>query len=71
MCQFLRRLGALAFGEVGRRAHDGHPEVGTDAHRYHVLGDELRPNTCVDLLRNDVGEPVVDHNLNVDVGVLW
>lgn len=43
-----------------------------DAHRYHVLGDEFtRPNTCVDLLRNDVGEPVVDHNLNVDVGVLW
>src|SRR6185437_11542977 len=39
--QILRGLGSLAIGEVGRRGHDGHPEIGADAHGDHVLGDKL------------------------------
>ena len=71
LSQILGCLWPLAFGEVGRRAYDRHPEVGTDAHRYHVLGDELaRPDTSIHLLRHDVGEAVVDDDLYVDIGVL-
>ena len=69
LSQILGCFWPLAFGEVGRRAYDRHPEVGTDAHRYHVLGDKLaRPDTSIHLLRHDVGEAVVDDDLYMDIG---
>src|SRR5215469_15391502 len=66
--QVLGRLWPLAFGKVGRRAHDSHPQVRTDPNSYHVLGDKLAgADTCIDLLGDDVGQPVVDDNLDMNV----
>jgi hypothetical protein len=68
--QVLRSHGPFAFGEIGRRAYDGNPKVGTDPNSYHILGDELAgADTCIDLLRHDVRETVVDDDLDVDVRV--
>ena len=69
--QVLRRLGPLALGEVGGRAYHGHPEVGANPNSYHILCNKLTgADACIDLLRYDVREPVVDNDLDVKVGVL-
>ena len=68
--QILGRLGPLAFGKVRWRADDSHAEVGTDPNGYHILGDKLTgADTCIDLLRHDVGEPVIDDDLDVNIRV--
>ena len=69
--QVLGRLRSLALGEVGGRAYDGHPEVGANPNSYHILCNKLTgADACIDLLRHEVGEPVVDKDLDVNVSVL-
>src|SRR5215212_5351341 len=69
--QILWRLGSLALSEIGGGAYDRHPQVGTNPNSYHILCNKLTgPNACVDLLRHNVREPVVDYDLDVNVGIL-
>ncbi len=67
--EILGRFRPCALLEVCRRADDGHPHVRTD--RDHVLCDLFaHAHACVVPLRNDVGQTVVDDDLDVDVGVI-
>ena len=69
--KILGRLGSLASGEVGRRTDDGHPKIRTDPDSDHVFSDKFaRANACIDLLRHDVGETVVDDDLDVNIRIL-
>jgi len=70
--QVLGRPGPLAPCQVGGRAHNGHPEIGANSNGDHILCNELAwPNACIDLLRHDIGEPVIDDDLDVNVRVFW
>ncbi len=69
--QFLRRAGRWPLLEIGWRTDDGHAQVRPDAHRDHVLGDLLAaPYAGVEALGDDVGQAIVDHDLDLDVGIL-
>ena len=57
--------------EIGRRADDRHAHVRPDAHRDHVLRHLLaEPHAGVVALGDDVGQAVVDDDLDLDVGVV-
>ena len=69
--QVLRRLGGRSFGEIRLRADQGETDVGPDAHGDHVLGDLLaEAHARVITLGDDVGEAIVDDDLDLDVRVL-
>ena len=58
-------------GEVRWCADNRHTQVRTDAYRDHVFGHQLAwANARIILLRDDIGETIVDHDLHLDVGVL-
>src|SRR5436190_13785072 len=69
--EVLWRLGALALSEVGGRAYDRHPQVGANSNGYHILFDKFAwPDACIHLLRHDVSQPVVDHDLYANIRIL-
>ena len=72
MCGKVLRLPRLRpTCEVRRRTNDGHPHVRPNTHGDHVLCDLFaEPHTRVIALCNDVGEPVVDNDFDVDVRVV-
>ncbi len=54
--------------EIGRRADDRHAQVRPDAHGDHVLGhDPAEADAGVVPLRDDVGQAIVDGDLDLDV----
>ena len=56
--------------EVRLRTDDGEAKIGTDSRRNHILGQLLsHPNAGVVALGHDVGEAVIEHELDLDVGV--
>ena len=58
-------------GEVGRRTYHRHALVGADAHRDHVFVDALaEANTRVIAARDNVGQTIVDVDLDCDVGIV-
>ena len=58
-------------GEVGRRADDRHAHVRPDAHGDHVLGHLLaEAHAGVVALGDDVGQAVVDDDLDLDVRIV-
>ena len=68
--QVLRHLRARPALEVGRRADNGHAHIRTDAHGDHVLGHLLaQAHACVVALRDDVGQAIVDDDLDMDVRI--
>ena len=70
--QVLGRLGPLVPCQVGGRTHNGHPEIRANSNGDHILCDKLTgTDTCIDLLRHDVGEPVIDDDLDVNVRIFW
>jgi hypothetical protein len=57
--------------EVVRRSDDRLPHFRTDAHRDHILLDELaHPDTGIETCAHDVGEALVSHEFDCDVGIL-
>ena len=57
--------------EVGRATDDRHAHVRPDAHGDHVLGHLLaEANAGVVALGHDVGQAVVDDDLDLDVRIL-
>ena len=68
--QVLRRPRRRAAREIGGRADHRHAQVRPDAHGDHVLGDLLaEPHAGVEALGDDVGQAVVDDELDRDVGI--
>ena len=54
-----------------RAPHHGHAHVRPDAHRDHVLGHLLAAaHAGVEALGDDVGQAVVDDDLDLDVGIV-
>ena len=63
--------GRVRAREVRRRADHRHAHVRTDAHRDHVFGHLLaETNAGVVALGDDVGQAVVDDDLDLDVRVV-
>ena len=57
--------------EVGRRPDNRHAQIGADPDGDHILVNMLaRADACVVMFCDDVGEPVVDCDLDFDVRVL-
>ena len=57
--------------EVARRRHHGHPHLRADLHGDHVVGDLLaHPDPGVKSLGDDVGQAVIDDDLDLYVGML-
>ncbi len=57
--------------EIGWRAHHRHAQVGSDTHGDHVLRNLLAAaHAGVIALRDNVGQSVVDDDLDLDIGVL-
>ena len=68
--EVLRRLRLRLPAEVGGRANDRHPHVRPDPHGNHVFGHLLAAaHAGVVLLSHDVGEAIVDDDLDFDVRV--
>ena len=68
--QVLRFFRPRPFFEVGRRPDHGKAHVGTDAHGDHVLCDLLaEPNAGVVTLGDDIGQSVIDDDLDLDVRI--
>lgn len=58
-------------GEVFWRSDDNQPHVGADGNRNHPLGDVLpETDTRIEALGHDVGQSVVDADLQPDVWIL-
>ena len=69
--EVVRRVGHRAAGEVGRRADDDKPPVRPYANRYHVLRHMFaEPHARVVAFGDDVGQPVLDVDLDLDIGKL-
>ena len=69
--QVLRRPRPRPPREVGRRADDRHAHVRPDAHGDHVLRHLLaEPHAGVVAFGDDVGQAVVDDDLDLDVGIV-
>ena len=69
--EVLRCLWSWPPFEICGRGHDGHTHIGTDPHRDHVLGHLLaEADSRVVALRHDVGEAVVDDDLDLDIGIV-
>ena len=57
--------------EIGRRPDHGHAHFRADPHRDHVLGDLLaEAHARVVAGRDDVGQAIVDDDLDLDVGMV-
>jgi len=70
--QISRRLRRRSFGEVGGGADDRHAHVRRNTHGDHVFRHLItETNADVILLRNDIGQAVVDDHLDLDVRVVW
>ena len=68
--QVLRLLRLRPCLEIRRRSDDRHAHVRSDPHGDHVLGDLLaHPHPGVVALGHDVGQAVVDDDLDLDVRV--
>src|SRR6516165_4909176 len=68
--QVLRRLRLWSLGKVGLRTDHRKPDVRSDAHRNHVFGDLLAPtHTCIVTFCNNVGQAIVDDNLDLYVRI--
>ncbi len=60
-------FGSGRFSKIRRRTDDGHAHVRPDPHRDHVLGDLLAAaHTGVVAFRDDIGQAVVDIDLDLD-----
>ena len=69
--QVLRLLRLWPLREVGRRADDRHAHVRPDAHGDHVLRHLLaEPHARVVALGDDVGQAIVDDDLDLDVRIV-
>ena len=69
--QVLRPLRFRPLREIRRRADDRHAHVGPDAHGDHVLRHLLAgAHAGVVTLGDDVGQAVVDDDLDLDVRIL-
>ncbi len=68
--QLLWRLRLSPFGEIGWRSDHRHAQVRADPHRDHVLRHLFaETDSGVVALRDDVGETVIDDELDLDVGI--
>ena len=68
--QILRRLRRWSLREVGLRTDHREADVGPDPHRDHIFGDLLAPTYArVIALCNDVGQAIVDGDLDFDVRI--
>jgi hypothetical protein len=57
--------------EVLRRTDDCLPHLRSDAHCDHILFDEFTdPNAGIETLAHDVGQALVSHELDRNLGVL-
>ena len=69
----VRSCGFLGFGRLAKYAgepDDGHAHVRADPYGDHVLGHLLaETNAGVVALGDDIGQAVVDDDLDVDVGI--
>ncbi len=71
MGQVLRHDGRRVATEIVRRTDDDHPLVGADANGDHSLRHDLaKTDARVEALGDDVGETVVDDELDLDVGIV-
>jgi hypothetical protein len=69
--QVMRRLRRRALGKVEWRADHRHPQFRPDRDRDHIPGYLLaHANAGVEALGHDVGQAVVDDDLDLDVGIL-
>lgn len=68
--EILRLFRLAARGEIGGRADYGHPHLRPDPHRdHHVPGDLFaEAHAGVVALSDDVGEAIIDDELDLDVG---
>ncbi len=69
--EVLRGLRRRVSGEVGGRGNDGHAQVGADAHGDHVLLQTFaQAHPGIEALRHDVGEAVVEIDLDLQLRIL-
>src|SRR5918995_4811748 len=69
--QVLRFLRFWPLFEVRWSPYDRHPHVWADAHGDHILCHLLAAShASVIALSNDIGQPIVDDDFDIDVGIL-
>ena len=66
----LKRARCLMRREVGRCAHNSHTHVGRNPHRNHAACDRFAgADSSVEPFGDDVGQAVVDDDLDLNVGI--
>ena len=65
-------LGYRMLADVAWRADDGQAHIRTHADRDHVFRNLVTPaHPYIEAVRDDVGQTVVHHEFDLDVGILW